>query len=107
MAPTDHPEAFEDTAATTEDRRRRPRLASTTLGWVMPDDSPNAEPWEVRVHDVSRQGVGFESAEKFDIGQVLRIRIGRGPIELAKRIRIVRCNVVGRSGTFSIGGEFI
>jgi hypothetical protein len=109
MAPTHEPELGANSVSATEDRRRRPRLQSTTQGWVMPDglDGAGAEPWEVRVHDVSRHGVGFESAEKFDIGQIVRIRIGRGPIELARRLRIVRCEAVGRSGTFSIGGEFV
>jgi hypothetical protein len=109
MTPTEHLESDStggDSTATS-DRRRRPRLPGTTPGWVMPDGSHVCEPWEVRVNDVSRQGVGFESAEEFQTGQIIRIRIGRGPLELARRVRIVRCNRVGRGGTFSVGGEFL
>ena len=107
MAPTHQPDVSSNSVLAPDDRRRRPRLQSTTQGWVMPDGSDAAEPWEVRVQDVSRQGVGFEAAEKFEIGQVLRIRIGRGPLELARRLRIIRCNSVGRGGTFCVGGEFV
>jgi hypothetical protein len=88
------------------DRRRRSRLNSSTAGWIMPDSDKSADPWEVRVQTVSRLGVGFESSEKIEDGEIVRIRIGRGPIELAKRMRIVRCNPA-QDGSFRIGGEFL
>lgn len=88
------------------ERRRRRRLSGMTPGWILPDGADMSDPWEVRVKDVSRHGVGFESAEKFDSGQVMRIRIGRGPLELSRRIRVVRCHP-GRGGTWNIGGEFV
>lgn len=88
------------------ERRRRSRLNSDTQGWVMPDANKSGDPWEVRVQTVSRLGVGFESSEKLQDGEVVRIRIGRGPIELAKRMRVVRCNP-GQDGSFEIGGEFV
>jgi len=72
----------------------------------MSDSEKPSDPWEVRVRDISRHGVGFETAEKPTAGQTMRIRIGRGPIELAKRIRVVRCQP-GQDGTFTIGGEFV
>ena len=65
------------------------------------------QPWEVRVHDVSREGVGFESSEQLKHGDVIRIRIGRGPIELARSVRVVRCEPNGTPNTYHIGGEFV
>jgi hypothetical protein len=108
MAPMDKPSPDHptDNQRRESDRRRRARLRGTTEGWVVPDSGDFSDPWEVRVHDVSRHGVGFESAEQFKSGQVVRLRIGRGPIELAKRIRVVRCEN-DKNGTFRIGGEFI
>ena len=90
------------------DRRKRSRLPGATPGWVIVDSGAGKSdlPWEVRVTDVSRNGVGFESCEQLTSGQVCRIRIGRGPLDLAKRIRVVRCNPGQAGGTFQIGGEF-
>jgi len=91
-----------------DDRRRRNRLAAnSTPGWIITEGAkPDAaDPWMVRVTNVSRNGVGFESFEKLTGGQVCRIRIGRGPLELARRIRIVRC-AAAQDGSFTIGGEF-
>jgi hypothetical protein len=88
------------------DRRRRSRLRGSTPGWLLPDSGDMTDPWEIRIHDVSRHGVGFESSEKLQDGDIVRVRIGRGPLELAKRIRVVRCNP-GQGGTFKIGGEFV
>jgi hypothetical protein len=58
------------------------------------------------VQDVSRQGVGFETSERMKDGDIVRIRIGRGPLELAKRMRIVRCDPA-QDGSFRVGGEFL
>ncbi len=88
------------------ERRRRSRLHGHTPGWIVPDNGQLNHPWEVRVRDVSRHGVGFESAEQMSSGEVCRIRIGRGPIELARRIRVTRCHP-GQNGAYEIGGEFV
>jgi hypothetical protein len=72
----------------------------------MPESGDMTDPWEVRVQDVSRHGVGFESSEKLSDGDVVRLRIGRGPLELSRRIRVTRCEP-GEGGTYVIGGEFL
>jgi hypothetical protein len=101
-----HPQANRQAVGTVE-RRRRVRMHSATEGWVIPDlAGPDAEPWEVRVSDISRNGVGFESTQKMDEGEICRIRIGRGPMRLARRIRIVNCRA-GALGHYLIGGEFM
>ena len=89
-----------------DDRRRRSRVRGATLGWIFPEAGNSADAWEVRVLDVNRHGVAFESCEKLASGELRRIRIGRGPLDLAKKIRVVRCNP-GSGGTFTIGGEFV
>ena len=90
------------------ERRRRARIHSSTQGWLIPDvpANPPSDPWEVRVQDISRHGVGFESTEKLEQGRTCRIRIGRGPMRLARRIRIVGCRA-GAGGHYLIGGEFV
>ena len=91
------------------ERRRRARIQSTAQGWLIPEDAPRAatgEPWEVKVNDISRNGVGFESTERMNRGALCRIRIGRGPMRLARRIRVVECRP-GPDGRYVIGGEFV
>jgi hypothetical protein len=99
----------------TVERRRRARIQSATQGWLIPEDaapeeaprpSGDGEPWEIRVNDISRDGVGFESTERMSRGALCRIRIGRGPMRLARRIRVVECRP-GPDGHYVIGGEFV
>jgi hypothetical protein len=85
-------------------RRRRNRIVSAVPGWIVDPNNP-AEPWEVRVKDVSRFGVGFESCQSLSSGETGKLRIGRGPIELARAISVVRCEPTER-GTFRIGAVF-
>ena len=106
-----------NTYASPTERRRRARIHSATQGWLIPEDAMRAaardgaeartgEPWEVRVNDISRHGVGFESTERMHRGAVCRIRIGRGPMRLARQIRVVDCRP-GPDGNYLIGGEFV
>lgn len=90
------------------ERRRRARISSKTEGWLIREkgNASNSEPWEVRICDIARHGVGFESTEKMQPGVICRIRIGRGPMKLARRIRIVNCRA-GAPGHYMIGCEFI
>ena len=91
------------------ERRRRARIHSATQGWLIPESSlatAGDEPWEVHVSDISRDGVGFESTERMSRGELCRIRIGRGPMRLARRIRIIACRA-GAGGHYVIGGEFV
>ncbi|CAN5513049.1 hypothetical protein BH09PLA1_BH09PLA1_07060 [soil metagenome] len=81
-------------------------MSSTALGYLLNDDAADhAEPWEVRVHDVSRNGVGFVTAEQMQPGAICRIRIGRGPMRLARKMRVVTCIAEGQNH-FRIGAEF-
>ena len=91
------------------ERRRRARIQSATQGWLIPDDAQRdlgSDPWEVKVNDISRGGVGFESTERMPRGALCRIRIGRGPMRLARQIRVVDCRP-GPDGHYVIGGEFV
>lgn len=97
---------FRQHATHPNDRRRRTRLPSATEGWLIPDTGDLSDPWEVRIADVSRHGVGFECTSPLEEGEVVRIRIGRGPLNLSKRLRVVSCRP-GAQGTFVIGGEFL
>src|SRR5690349_11748908 len=87
----------------TDNRRRRNRIVSNVHGWLL--DGQASEPWEVRVKDLSRLGVGFESCQSLACGESSKLRIGRGPIELARAISVVRCEPTDH-GTFRIGAVF-
>ncbi len=97
------------------ERRRRPRLVGETLGWLLPMVVPLAVDgrslpddeagWEVRVHDVSRLGVGFVTTEALNVGDRRRVRIGRGPAGRARAIRVIVCRR-DELGLYHVGAEF-
>lgn len=92
--------------AAESDRRRRLRMASSAAGYLLTDDAEdNAEPWEVRVHDVSRDGVGFVTSEQMKPGDMCRIRIGHGPMRLARLMRVISCQPEGQNH-FRVGAQF-
>ena len=109
-----HPEQTSPRPVT--ERRRRPRLAGETHGWLLPAVVPVAVDgrslpddevgWEVRVHDVSRLGVGFTTTEPLASGDRRRIRIGRGPVTRARAVRVICCRPCDADGTYHVGAEF-
>src|SRR3954468_1571944 len=96
-----------------DDRRRRERVAGETQGWILPatprlpahlpDDE---EAWEVRIHNVSRIGVGFTSTAEMRVGDEHRLRISRGPMKRARLIRVMACRQC-EDGTYTVGAEFV
>src|SRR5690242_2462728 len=88
------------------DRRRRRRVDSESVGYLLPDNANlTDEPWEVRIHDLSRLGVGFVSSEAMKVGTLCRIRIGHGPMRLARLMRVTNCRPENDK-LFRIGAEF-
>jgi len=71
----------------------------------MMESQNTTDPWEVIIRDVSRHGVGFSSGVPLEIGEMCLIRIGMGPMKLAKRMRVVNCET-RQDRTYAIGGEF-
>lgn len=88
-----------------DERRRRSRLLSDTIGWILFEGREQAT-WEVRIVDVTRNGVGFSTFEPMAVGEICKVRIGRGPIELAKMMRVVHCTPA-EGGCYTVGGAFI
>jgi hypothetical protein len=89
-----------------DDRRRRQRIDSASIGYLLPESANmRDEPWEVRVHDLSRLGVGFVSSQPMEAGSYCRIRIGNGPMRLARRMRVTNCRPEAQN-LFRIGAEF-
>jgi hypothetical protein len=90
----------------TDDRRRRARMETRTVGWLFPSDDPHERAQAVIITDISKLGVGFIYASELTPGQICKVRVGLGPRRLARRLRIAssRSNA---DGTFTIGGEFI
>ena len=95
-----------------DERRRRSRVAGETQGWILPavphlakHTPADDEAWEVRIHDVSRLGVGFISTAPMRVGEEHRLRIGRGPMKRARVIRVVACRQA-ENGAYVVGAEF-
>jgi hypothetical protein len=59
----------------------------------------------VQVQDLSLGGVGFQAAEQFAPGEVYRITLGKGPLLLNARVRIISCNRTGHR-MYRCGAEF-
>jgi hypothetical protein len=59
----------------------------------------------VTVQDLSLGGVGFRAAEKFAPGETYRITLGKGPLLLNARVKIVSCRQVGHR-QYHVGAEF-
>jgi hypothetical protein len=88
------------------DRRLRQRMTSTAIGYLVNEDAIcKTDPWEVRIHDVSRHGVGFVTSEQMSPGAICHIRIGHGPMRLARRMRVVSCKSESQN-IFRVGAEF-
>jgi len=85
-------------------RRRRHRVRSRVLGWLLGQDTLE-KAREILVRDVSRLGVGFESSWMPRLEQMIKIRIGMGPMRLARAARVVNVRRLG-NGTFCVGAEF-
>jgi hypothetical protein len=93
------------TAMLDRDRRRRARIESDAVGYLVRDDAGSDEPWEVRIQDVSRLGVAFISGNAMKPSETCRIRIGMGPMRLARQMRVVSCQPASDT-TYRIGAEF-
>lgn len=97
---------YESEAAVLDrDRRRRARIESDAVGYLLREAAGAEEPWEVHIQDISRLGVAFISGDAMKPGDVCRIRIGMGPMRLARRMRVISCQPAGDT-TYRIGAEF-
>jgi hypothetical protein len=90
----------------TDDRRRRARIETRTVGWLFPSDDPHERAQAVVVTDLSKLGVGFIYATELQPGTICKVRVGLGPRRLARRLRIASSRH-NPDGTFAVGGEFI
>ena len=89
------------------ERRRTPReqhIAPAVLQPPSGDASAEAS-HGVTVQDLSLGGVGFRATEKFAPGETYRITLGKGPLLLNARVRIVSCRQVGHR-MYHVGAEF-
>ncbi|MGH7214916.1 MAG: hypothetical protein ACREIT_09150 [Tepidisphaeraceae bacterium] len=111
MSIAQHPAAskvpgfLEQSAPDPADRRRRKRVNGRTPGWLMPESGGEDAPREVTVLDVSRLGVGFLVGAPLFEGETVRVRIGLGPLKLARRARVKSCRRE-RDAMFKVGAEF-
>jgi len=59
----------------------------------------------VTVQDLSLGGVGFRASEKFAPGETYRITLGKGPLLLNARVKIISCRQLGHR-QYHVGAEF-
>ena len=62
--------------ATPRERRQHPRTSTDELGWMQVIDPPRMGAWEVRVLDVSREGISLHTRQHLARGWRIKIRRG-------------------------------
>jgi hypothetical protein len=87
------------------ERRRSVREKLVAPAVLQPSSGDASVDRGVQVQDLSLGGVGFVASEKFDAGEVYRITLGKGPLLLNARVRIVSCNKTGHR-MYRCGAEF-
>ena len=88
------------------ERRRTPRETHVAPAVLQPPSGDASFDRGVQVQDLSLGGVGFRSSEKFDVGETYRITLGKGPLFLNARVRIVNCRQVAYR-LYHVGAEFV
>ena len=96
----------DSTPVATDDRRRRARIETRTVGWLFPSDDPHERSQAIIITDLSKLGVGFLYGTELVPGTICKIRVGLGPRRLAKRLRIASSRS-NEDGSYTVGGEFI
>jgi len=87
-------------------RRRSTREMALTRGLLRSANAgARGTSIEVMVTNVSLHGVGFRSVVELREGEYFHIEIGVGPLHLASRLRVARCEP-RPDGYFDAGGEF-
>jgi hypothetical protein len=87
------------------ERRRSVREKLVAPAVLQPSSGDASVDRGVQVQDLSLGGVGFVASEKFDPGEVYRITLGKGPLLLNARVRIVSCNKTAHR-IYRCGAEF-
>jgi hypothetical protein len=88
------------------ERRRTPRETHIAPAVLQPPSGDASFDRGVQVQDLSLGGVGFRSSEKFDVGETYRITLGKGPLFLNARVKIVNCRQVAYR-LYHVGAEFV
>jgi len=87
------------------ERRRSPREKLVAPAVLQPSSGDASVDRGVQVQDLSLGGVGFVATEKFDPGEIYRITLGKGPLLLNARVKIVSCNKTAHR-MYRCGAEF-
>ena len=87
------------------ERRRSPREKIVAPAVLQPSSGDASVDRGVQVQDLSLGGVGFMAPEKFEPGEIYRITLGKGPLLLNARVKIISCNKTGHR-MYRCGAEF-
>jgi hypothetical protein len=87
------------------ERRRSPREQLVAPAVLQPPSGDASCDRGVQVQDLSLGGVGFRATEQFTPGEIYRITLGKGPLLLNARVRIISCNKTGHR-MYRCGAEF-
>jgi hypothetical protein len=88
------------------DRRRSGRVRHVVDAWIAsPTDFDRSDGFEAKSLNVSRHGVGFETARELPAGSFWVIEIAMGEQQMSSEVRIVSCHAID-GGKYEIGAEF-
>lgn len=87
------------------ERRRSVREKLVAPAVLQPSSGDSTVDRGVQVQDLSLGGVGFVATEKFEVGETYRITLGKGPLLLNARVKIISCGKTAHR-TYRCGAEF-
>ena len=105
LTPTPAPAPLPEKAGVERRRSVREKLVAPAVLQPPSGDASAEAAHGVTVQDLSLGGVGFRATEKFAPGETYRITLGKGPMLLNARVKIVSCRQVGHR-QYHVGAEF-
>lgn len=91
--------------AVSVERRRSAREKLAAPAVLQPASGDSSVDRGVQVQDLSLGGVGFVATETFEVGETYRITLGKGPLLLNARVKIISCGKTGHR-MYRCGAEF-
>ena len=105
LTPTPAPAPLPEKPGVERRRSVREKLVAPAVLQPPSGDASAEAAHGVTVQDLSLGGVGFRATEKFAPGETYRITLGKGPMLLNARVKIVSCRQVGHR-QYHVGAEF-
>jgi len=105
LTPTPAPAPLPEKPGVERRRSVREKLVAPAVLQPPSGDASAEAAHGVTVQDLSLGGVGFRATEKFAPGETYRITLGKSPLLLNARVKIISCRQVGHR-QYHVGAEF-